>query len=242
MSEEVATPGSAVAWRRVQAAGTLAISLALLSVLALSQELIPPVLIFGVLYLVIATAVWRLSGNRWVSIGGAVLVIVGLAGNAPFLMEDLAHPETWGSFGPAAIMIVGAVTALGAAVMAYRSAPAEGIRSFSMATASLGVVLVVATVALSLTASSDSAEAGDVSVVSEGAEFPETVDVASGTWLHLVNKDLLRHTFVVEDQDVKVEMPGGKDRRVQIDLPAGEYRFICDVPGHERMEGTLTVR
>lgn len=242
MSEDAASPASAVAWRNVQAAGTLAISLALLSVIALSQELIPPVLVFGVLYLVIAVAVWRLSQNRWVSIAGAVLVVLGLAGNAPFLMEDLAHPETWGSFAPAAIMVVGAVTAVGAAVMAYRNAPPEGTRSFSMGAAGLGVVLVLATVALSLTASSDSAEAGDVPVVSEGAEFPEAVEVASGAWLHLENNDLFRHTFVVEGQDVKVEMPGGKDRRVQIDLPPGEYRFLCDVPGHERMEGTLTVR
>jgi len=242
MSEEASNSGAVVAWRNVQAAGTLAISLSLLSVLALSQELIPPVLIFGVLYLVIAGAVWRLAQNRWVSIAGAVLVVLGLAGNAPFLIEDLAHPETWGSFGPAAIMVVGAVTAVGAAVMAYRNAPAEGTRSFSMGAAGLGVVLVLATVALSLTASNETAEAGDVSIAADGAEFPESVEVASGTWLHLENRDLFRHTFVIEDQDVKVEMPGGKDRRVQIDLPAGEYRFICDVPGHERMEGTLTVR
>lgn len=242
MSNEAARPTSAVAWRNVQAVGTLAISLALLSVLALSQELIPPVLIFGALYLVVAGTVWRLSQNRWASIIGAVLVVLGIAGNAPFLMEDLAHPETWGSFGPAAIMVVGAVTAVGAAVMALRNAPAEGTRGFSMGAAGLGVLLVLATVVLSLTASSDSAEAGDVSVAAEGAEFPETVEVASGTWLHLENNDLFRHTFVVEGQDVKVEMPGGKDRRVQIDLAPGEYRFICDVPGHERMEGTLTVR
>ena len=26
-----------------------------------------------------------------------------------------------------------------------------------------------------------------------------------------------------------------------VELAAGEYRFFCDVPGHERMEGVLTV-
>ena len=107
----------------------------------------------------------------------------------------------------------------------------------------LGAALVVATLGLSFATSSDTAEAGDVTVVAEGAEFPETLEIAAGgAGIFLENKDLLRHTFVIEDQDVKVEMPGGKTRRVEVDLPAGEYRFICDVPGHERMEGTLTVR
>ncbi len=233
----------AVTWRRIQSVATAAISLSLLSVLAISRELIPPVLVFGVLYLVVAAVVWRLATNRWASIAGAVLVVLGIAGNAPFLVEDISHPETWGSFAPAAVMLVGAVAAVGAAVMALRAAPAERARSFSMGAAVLGAALVVATIGLSVATSSDTAEAGDVTVVAEGAEFPETLEIAAGgAGILLENKDFLRHTFVIEDHDVKVELPGGKTRRIEVDLPAGEYRFICDVPGHERMEGTLTVR
>lgn len=233
----------AIVWRRIQAAATAAISLSLLSVLALSQELIPPVLVFGVLYLAVAAVVWRLVTSRWASIAGAVLVALGIAGNAPFLIEDISHPETWGSFAPAAVMLVGAVAAVGAAVMALRAAPVERARSFSMGALVLGAALVVATIGLSVATSSDTVEAGDVAVVADGAEFPETLEIAAGgAGIYLENKDLLRHTFVIEDQDVKVELPGGKTRRVEVDLPAGEYRFLCDVPGHERMEGTLTVR
>jgi len=223
--------------------GTAAISLALLSVLALSRELIPPVLVFGALYAVVAAAVWRLAANKWVSVVGAVLVALGIAGNAPFLTEDLSHPDTWGSFAPAAVMLVGAVAAVGAAVMAWRAAPEEQARPFSMGASTLGVALVIATIGLSLASTSDSAEAGDVTVVAEKALFPETVELpAGGAGILLQNKDLLRHTFVIEGHDVKAEMPGGKDRRIEVNLPAGEYPFICDVPGHERMKGTLTVR
>ena len=55
------------------------------------------------------------------------------------------------------------------------------------------------------------------------------------------NKDVVRHTFVIEGQDVKQEMPGSTNRRLEINLPAGRYEFKCDVPGHERMEGILEV-
>jgi hypothetical protein len=60
--------------------------------------------------------------------------------------------------------------------------------------------------------------------------------------LFIENRDRIRHTFVIEAQDVKQELPAARDRRLHLDLAAGEYTFICDVPGHERMEGTLVVR
>lgn len=236
-------PSSAIAWRRVQAGATLVVSLSLLVVLLLARELIPPVLTFGVVFLVVAAVIWRWATNRWVSVVAAVLTVLAVIGNLPFLIEDLSHPETWGSFGPAALTVLAAVTAVGAAVMAFRVAPAEGTRRYAMGAGVLGVALVALTVGLSLAASSDTAAAGDVVVVAEGAEFPEAVQIASGgTWIFLENQDLFRHTFVIEGEDVKVEMPGGKNRRVEVNLPPGEYPFICDVPGHERMEGVLTVQ
>lgn len=243
MSNQPEDPSSAIAWRRVQAGATLVVSLSLLAVLVLAQELIPPVLTFGVLFLVAAGVVWRWATNRWVSVGAAVLTVLAVIGNLPFLVQDLLHPETWASFAPAAVTVVAAVTAVGAAVMAFRAAPAEGTRRYAMGAGLLGVALVVLTVGLSLAASSDTVAAGDVTVVAEGVEFPETVQIASGgAWIFLENQDLFRHTFVIEGEDVKVEMPGGKNRRVEVNLPPGEYPFICDVPGHERMDGVLTVR
>jgi len=177
----------------VQVLATAVIGLAPVSVLALSGELIPPVLIFGVLYLVVAAVVWRFTGKRWVSVVGAVLAALGIAGNAPFLIEDLSHPDSWASFGPVAVMLVGAVAAVGAAVMGLLRAAESQARSFSMGAAALGAALVVATIGLSLASTSDSAEAGDVTLIAEKAEFPETFEIgAGGAGILLRNKNLLR--------------------------------------------------
>ena len=48
--------------------------------------------------------------------------------------------------------------------------------------------------------------------------------------------------FVIVDQDVKLELPADRDRRLEVELTAGTYEFLCDVPGHERMNGTIEVR
>ena len=58
----------------------------------------------------------------------------------------------------------------------------------------------------------------------------------------MTNRDQIRHTFVIEGTNVRLEVPASKERRVQVELAAGEYRFLCDVVGHERMEGVLTVQ
>lgn len=233
---------TALAWRRVQAGATLAVSLSLYLVIIVAAEMIPPVLVFGTLYLLVAAAVWRLPASRPVSIGGAVLVLLGMLGNIQFFVADLSHPETAGTFAPAAITLVSAIAAIGASVMSVRGGSAEATRSYSLGTVAAAAVLVLVSLAFTFTASSDEAQAGDITVVVEGAEYPAMVQAAPGATLFIDNRDRIRHTFVVEGADVKVELPGAKSRRVQIDLPAGEYTFICDVPGHDSMTGTLTVQ
>jgi azurin len=53
----------------------------------------------------------------------------------------------------------------------------------------------------------------------------------------------VRHTFVIDGQGAKRELPGNATRRVEVPLAAGTYPYFCDVPGHEEiMKGTLTVR
>jgi plastocyanin len=39
-----------------------------------------------------------------------------------------------------------------------------------------------------------------------------------------------------------VQANGGKIVTGTIDLPAGTYTYICTIPGHESMQGTLTVK
>ncbi|MEZ4501234.1 MAG: cupredoxin domain-containing protein [Dehalococcoidia bacterium] len=228
-------------WRRVEIAGLAAVSAGLVLVLIINMAAIPPVIVFAVLYGLLAVAVWRFSHKTWVPLVAGVLALLGMLANAPFLAGDLAHPDSWGSFIPSAIALVGALVAFIAAVTPRFAPEASFSRPLGLGGAAVAIVLVGLSITASATASSDALEEGDVAVIAEGVEYPEVVLVASGGALHIENKDPVHHTFVIDDTDIKVDLPAGKSRRLDVALASGEYRFLCDVPGHERMEGTLTV-
>lgn len=77
-------------------------------------------------------------------------------------------------------------------------------------------------------ASEYSAAAGDIKVVT-------------------VNEDTVRHTLLVVKDGVKVpnfKLVVAEEGAVDVDvvnLAAGSYTLICDVPGHQNMKATLTV-
>jgi plastocyanin len=53
----------------------------------------------------------------------------------------------------------------------------------------------------------------------------------------------LTHTLLIEGVDgfeLEVNSQGDTDAGT-VELEAGEHRIYCDIPGHERMEATLTV-
>ena len=64
----------------------------------------------------------------------------------------------------------------------------------------------------------------------------------------LVNKDTQRHTMLIVAEDGRT-LPGhlevaksGAVETNEFTLEAGTYKLICDVPGHEAMKATLTVK
>lgn len=237
------TVGDARSWRLLEAIGIGAVGVTLFAVLVINLAVIPPVLIFAVLYLALGVAVWRWIDRPRVALAAAVLALLGLIGNLPFLAGDLSHIDSWGSFAPSVVGVAFGLSGIAAGVISFFAPAMQGSRQLMAAAAALSVVLVIASVGLSVTAESDEAKSGDVTVLAEDVEFPETLTAAAGQiGFHVVNEDLVHHTFVIEGEDVKLEVPASKSRRIEANLPAGEYRFICDVPGHERMEGTLTVR
>lgn len=69
-----------------------------------------------------------------------------------------------------------------------------------------------------------------------------TVDAGTIT-VELTCEDGVNHNFVIEDTEETVaECAPGESTSATVDLEAGEYEYICDVPGHETtMRGTLTV-
>lgn len=73
-------------------------------------------------------------------------------------------------------------------------------------------------------------------------EAPSEVPAGSVTF-ELVNDGGIMHNVVVDDLGEKVvEAQGGETATGTVELEPGEYRYHCDVPGHESgMNGTFTV-
>jgi len=229
-------------WRTLQAVFLMSISTALVLTMIFAGAFIPPVMFFAVLYLILAGVVLKWRFNTRVSLAVAALAILGLAGNAPFLMEDLAHPESWGSFIPAAMAVIAGIASVVAAVAAIRTSNTRLVRPTLYAVEGLTFFAIAVSLALSFSAEDASAEAGDLVVLAEGAEYPDSIAMTSPGGILIENRDRIRHTFVIEGTDVAVEVPALKSRRTDVSLPAGTYDYICDVPGHESMKGTLTVQ
>jgi len=63
----------------------------------------------------------------------------------------------------------------------------------------------------------------------------------------LTNDSPVPHNIAVRGGSVDTEpsetIQGGATADLSVDLPAGEYEYYCEVPGHEQagMVGTLTV-
>ncbi|MBL8777819.1 MAG: cupredoxin domain-containing protein [Acidimicrobiales bacterium] len=235
-------PPTVAAWRRLATLGLFALPVVFVLSQVVNEVVIPPLIVFSVLAVGLGAALVAGKGRR-VLYAAVALGVISVLASAPFLVADLSHPETGAGFLVAyAALVLGLGTA-GAALAATRANPPDRARVTGLA---LGGVLVLGAVgSLVATASveDDQRQDGDIVVVARDTAFPATLEAPAGTVGFFVqNEDLYRHTLLIEGTDVKVELPGSTDRRFEADLDAGEYRYFCDVPGHESMEATLVVR
>ena len=187
-------------------------------------------------------------GRRFPRRAGPITVLVVsvllLLLNLPSLIEDLAHPEsafTFIVFGVIPLTLIAAGIIASVAVLTSRSDGAAFVVAYGavIIIAISAVVGIVAAVGLE----DDTAVAGDIELVAEDVEFTPDALSASGesVGVFVDNRDPIRHTFAIEDLDIEVELPANTARRVIIVAPAGTYDYMCTVPGHERMKGTLTI-
>ena len=229
-------------WDRVVDVGIgLFVVGSLLTMVVLAGAVIPPLVIIPILFL-IALAVRR-NRHRAGTIAALVIGVLALVGNAPFVIDDLSHgSDAPLQFAVSLAMLVGVLAVIVGAIGSLRAWAGAGVRPVLAGAAVIVVAGAVAGGAMSAGSESDVAQSGDVTVEAKDVEFvPERVTVASGGGVFVDNADLVRHTFTVEDETVDLAVPAGRARRVDIDLPAGTYQFVCDVPGHEDMKGTLVV-
>ena len=232
----------ATSWDRAITGGVAAFGLmALVVMVVIAQEVIPPLIVLPVL--LVAALALRARKRRAGDIVLALLAVVTIVGNLPFLIEDLGHPSSAPAvFATSLFMLAGVLVALtGALCSIFGWAPGAGT---TVAAGALVVALLGSLFGFLVGSASESVTVlpSDTVIGAEKVEFStERVEVATGGAVVVDNADLARHTFTVEDTDINVEVPAKRARRAVIDLPAGEYRFYCEVPGHERMEGTLVV-
>ncbi len=196
-------------WARVVVGSFVVMAATFVSILLITLELIPPVLIFGVIFAVLAYVVWRWHARRWVLPLAAVLALLAVIGNLQFIVEDLAHPDTIAGFGPTVVMLLAALLGAGAATAALAGVDPALRRPSAGAFVALAVVLVGVSAVATLGVEDDAQQAGDIVIVAEDVEYPERVTASAGAIaLFLDNDDVIRHTFVIDEADVQQELPG----------------------------------
>lgn len=229
-------------WDRMLAAAAATLVLWAVLVSVLAGEVLPFALGLGVLYAVLAAATLLWPGRvvYWVAI---VVSIATLAGGAQFVVSDLGHPESALAFVPALLPELARLTVIAAAIGALRRWDAKLARRVVQVPVGVFVVLALVSVGLSVAQDDDMVQSGDLLV--EGKDIlwmPDLLTAPAGQiGVFIENKDPVRHTFVIEQLDVEVELPTSASRRVEFLAPAGTYEITCTVLGHENMTGTLVI-
>lgn len=234
-------PARASRGDRFVATGLLVLVALFVVVQLMAGEVIAPLAVPAVIYAALGAVFLRWS-HRWLLIGLLALLAVHLITSIPFLAASLAHPETPAGFVPdALILIVVAMVAAGA-VMALRR-PQASRRRLPVVAALVGVAAVAASAVAASGVTAEARQNDDVAVLAQDAQYPDRLQApAQEATFWIENEDPIRHTFLIEGTDVQVEVPGSTAVRVATDLAPGTYRYYCDVPGHEGMEGELVVR
>lgn len=236
-----ATVRSGSGWLTTQRVGAGLAAVVAIANQAVAGGVIPPLLVFAILFLVgigLSTAKPKAG-----SIMLGIVAILFLLGSVPFLSDDLGHPEGAYGFIAGAASVVGGLLCI-AGFVATLMKRDGGARAALIAGGALMVVAVIVAGLSASGAESDERSEGDVAVRAANIEFdPGTVTVKAGDEIgvHVDNADLVRHTFTVDELDLEIDVPPGKQRRATFSAEAGSYEFHCAVPGHETMKGELVV-
>ena len=197
---------------------------------------------------------WRF-GKRLV-LAAAIWALLNLLVNGPFVLPSLLHVNSFFDFGLGVPIIVALVVASVAGITAFvqhRRGTARTVSTPRERTVFAAItVAVVALMALSgvlhiagLTSVDSAEKAAAISVQMKNTEFkPTEVQVFSEepTKLVVKNGDFGVHTFTIEELDIDVTIIGGSEKLIKLaGIAAGTYEYMCTIPGHDDMKGTLKV-
>ena len=208
----------------------------------LAGHVIPPLAISGTLSAVLGGVTLRRRA-RWLLIVDALVAVLYLVGSVPFLAANLAHPESPGSFLAEVFILLAFLSVLIGVVLRLRGAGALARRRVVVGVAAVAVVATIGSLVAATTVDTEARQDGDITIASDRSLFPSEVEMPAGdAVLWLDNRDPFHHTFLIDDTDIRAVMPANSSVRIPVDLAPGSYRFWCDVPGHDSMEGVLHVR
>jgi plastocyanin len=231
-------------WLPIQRGAAAAIVLCGLFVqVVMAREVIPPLVVIMVVFLVAGVATLRRPRGASIAVG--VLGLLALLLFLPDIVRDMGDPESAFTFVITGAITVAALLAVLGGVMVMRRREGAGVAARAPIVATLAVVALLAIgVGARLTMDSADAQPGDLMVVAERIEFvPTVLEAEAGTIaVHVDNRDLAPHDFTIDELDVSLHVPERAARRVDFEAGPGTYTAICTLPGHERMEVTLNVR
>jgi plastocyanin len=228
-------------WMRLARAAALVMAVWSVLLQVAIGILIPPVLIIGLVFL--AFVPFLKGDRRRLGLGYAIFTVVVLLGNVPVIVDDLTRIDSAPTFILAVASVLAGVLAIVAGFAAFFGRQTAALRALATAAVAIVAIGAVASIVVSANAANDLALDGDVEVIAQKILFdPDALVIDTGTtgvWID--NKDGVYHTFTIEELGVDVEIPALKARRVNLDAVPGTYTYICTIPGHENMTGTLTV-
>ena len=204
---------------------------------------------------VIALLALRIGG--WALTLAAIWAVLMLLAGLLFLGPAVSHVNSFWNFAPAVATIVARLAAAVGGVMSFvqrrrgtvrQTATIAERRSLVGATAVVVLLVLLSGVlnVTSLETVGEDAKAGAVAVGMKDTLFdPTELKVQAGQPVTLIvkNDDLGVHTFTVRDLGINEVVIGGSEKLIAIASSApGNYEFVCEIPGHEAMRGTLVVQ
>lgn len=229
-----------MSWRGLLAAAVVTNGLAQAAFMLLVGSVIPPAVVLLTVQLLGLAVLSRRerTGAGIVALGGAAQFAAYLS----FALPNLGMPNSPLDFLDATLGFLTAATMVIGGVALLRQRTGSPHRLALAGAVIIVVAAVVATIG-GLTASSDALDAGEIEVISDGYLWiPTELVAASGDTLHIDNRDPSHHVFAIPALGLEVDLAGSTARDLPLDGAApGTYEYVCPVPGHEAMIGTIEI-